>query len=455
MILCAGEALIDMLPRKTEDGEAAFAPYPGGSVFNTAIALARLETPVSFFTGLSDDLFGDRLAKVLTANGVDQSLIARAARPTTLAFVTLTGGNASYTFYDENTAGRMVSEADLPEVPDTCEAAFFGGISLAVEPCAEAYVALADRMSRAGRLIMLDPNIRPGFIADEDRYRARMERLLSLADVVKVSDEDLAWLMGDGDTGVLAEAMRARGPALVLVTQGAEGVTAHGGGDPVHHPTPKAEVVDTVGAGDTFNAGFLAGLSDGGCLSADAVRAGLSDAALRAALDLGVRAAAVTVSRAGANPPRRTNCREGAGPARLESRGRSRRAGHRAERPGPPDPRLRDAGRHRGRGGKLAAKIAKLRIFQDDAGKMNRSLIDTGGGALVVSQFTLAADTARGNRPGFSTAAPPDEGERLYLHFARVLADLGPKVETGAFGADMAVTLTNDGPVTIWLDTEA
>jgi D-tyrosyl-tRNA(Tyr) deacylase len=104
---------------------------------------------------------------------------------------------------------------------------------------------------------------------------------------------------------------------------------------------------------------------------------------------------------------------------------------------------------------KLAAKIAKLRIFQDDAGKMNRSLIDTGGGALVVSQFTLAADTARGNRPGFSTAAPPDEGERLYLHFARVLADLGPKVETGAFGADMAVTLTNDGPVTIWLDTEA
>jgi fructokinase len=305
MILCAGEALIDMLPRKTEDGEAAFAPYPGGSVFNTAIALARLETPVSFFTGLSDDLFGDRLAKVLTANGVDQSLIARAARPTTLAFVTLTGGNASYTFYDENTAGRMVSEADLPEVPDTCEAAFFGGISLAVEPCAEAYVALADRMSRAGRLIMLDPNIRPGFIVDEDRYRARMERLLSLADVVKVSDEDLAWLMGDGDTGVLAEAMRARGPALVLVTQGAEGVTAHGGGDPVHHPTPKAEVVDTVGAGDTFNAGFLAGLSDGGCLSADAVRAGLSDAALRAALDLGVRAAAVTVSRAGANPPRR------------------------------------------------------------------------------------------------------------------------------------------------------
>ena len=101
---------------------------------------------------------------------------------------------------------------------------------------------------------------------------------------------------------------------------------------------------------------------------------------------------------------------------------------------------------------RMAAKIAKLRIFKDDAGKMNRSLLDTGGGALVVSQFTLAADTRSGNRPGFSTAAPPAEGERLYLHFARALAALGPQVETGRFGADMAVSLTNDGPVTIWLD---
>ncbi|MCU4653816.1 D-aminoacyl-tRNA deacylase [Roseibacterium sp. SDUM158016] len=104
---------------------------------------------------------------------------------------------------------------------------------------------------------------------------------------------------------------------------------------------------------------------------------------------------------------------------------------------------------------KLAAKVAKLRIFEDEAGKMNRALLDTGGGALVVSQFTLAADTRRGNRPGFSTAAPPETGERLYLHFARALAALGPAVETGQFGADMKVSLTNDGPVTIWLETEA
>ncbi|MDD7970376.1 D-aminoacyl-tRNA deacylase [Roseinatronobacter alkalisoli] len=103
----------------------------------------------------------------------------------------------------------------------------------------------------------------------------------------------------------------------------------------------------------------------------------------------------------------------------------------------------------------LAAKIHKLRIFCDDAGKMNLALKDTGGGALVVSQFTLAADTRSGNRPGFSTAAPPDEGERLYLHFANALRGFGVPVETGEFGASMAVHLVNDGPVTIWLDTAA
>jgi len=101
---------------------------------------------------------------------------------------------------------------------------------------------------------------------------------------------------------------------------------------------------------------------------------------------------------------------------------------------------------------KLAARLARLRIFHDEAGKMNRSLLDTGGGALVVSQFTLAADTSRGNRPGFSAAAAPAEGERLYLRFAEALAGHGVEVETGRFGAEMAVELVNDGPVTIWLE---
>ena len=101
----------------------------------------------------------------------------------------------------------------------------------------------------------------------------------------------------------------------------------------------------------------------------------------------------------------------------------------------------------------LAAKIARLRIFADDAGKMNRSLLDCAGAALVVSQFTLAADTRRGNRPGFSAAAPPPVAERLYLAFADALQAAGIGVARGRFGADMQVSLTNDGPVTIWLDT--
>ncbi|MCU4653817.1 carbohydrate kinase [Roseibacterium sp. SDUM158016] len=305
MILCAGEALIDMLPRKTEEGESAFAPYPGGAVFNTAVALARLKTPVAFFSGLSDDLFGERLSRVLAVNGVDHALAARSSRPTTLAFVTLHDGHASYTFYDENTAGRMLGEADLPALPETCTAGFFGGISLAVEPCAEAYAALAGRVADAGLPVMLDPNIRPGFIADEARYRARMDRLLAIADIVKVSDEDLEWLMGGADIDANAAALQEKGPALLLVTRGADGVSAYGPGGTLHHPAPKAKVVDTVGAGDTFNAGLLAGLHEGGALTKQALRAGLSEDALRAALDLGVRAAAVTVSRAGANPPTR------------------------------------------------------------------------------------------------------------------------------------------------------
>ncbi|MDJ0822375.1 MAG: D-aminoacyl-tRNA deacylase [Paracoccaceae bacterium] len=102
---------------------------------------------------------------------------------------------------------------------------------------------------------------------------------------------------------------------------------------------------------------------------------------------------------------------------------------------------------------KLAAKTAKLRIFKDDEGRMNRSVLDVQGAVLVISQFTLAADTSRGNRPGFSPAAAPEDGERLYQHFAAALQSHGIPIATGRFGADMQVSLTNDGPVTIWLDT--
>ncbi|MGC9418287.1 MAG: carbohydrate kinase family protein, partial [Rhodovulum sp.] len=283
MILCAGEALIDMLPGRTAQGDPAFVPHAGGSVFNTAIALGRLGTKTGFFSGLSTDLFGQQLAQALTASGVETGLAPRSARPTTLAFVTLNDGQASYAFYDENTAGRMLSPADLPALPESVGALFFGGISLAVEPCGAAYEALMLREAQA-RVTMIDPNIRPGFIADEAAYRARLARMIEAADIVKLSDEDLRWLLGQGDAADLARGLLARGPRLVLLTHGAAGASAFGPSAEADLPARPVEVVDTVGAGDTFNAGILAALRAGGHLSKPGLGC-LSHAALVGALD--------------------------------------------------------------------------------------------------------------------------------------------------------------------------
>ncbi|RVV98591.1 carbohydrate kinase [Mesobaculum littorinae] len=314
MILCSGEALIDMLPRVSERGEPAFAPYSGGAVFNTAIALGRLGAPVSFFSGLSTDLFGAQLIAALDASGVSADRAARSDRPTTLAFVQLAEGQARYAFYDEGTAGRMLRDTDLPQVGPEIAAAFFGGISLAVEPCGTAYETLMLELSTraSGPVTMIDPNVRPGFVADEPAYRARIGRMIAAADIVKISDEDLHWLEGPGDPAALARGMlggealandaQGRGPRLVCLTRGAEGALGVTEADEVFVPARKVEVVDTVGAGDTFNAGVLAGLNRAGVLSRAGL-AGLSREDIEAALSLGIRAAAVTVSRAGANPP--------------------------------------------------------------------------------------------------------------------------------------------------------
>jgi len=303
MILCCGDALIDMLPRQTEAGEAAFAPYAGGAVLNTAVALGRLGTPAGFFQGLSTDLFGEMLIAALHDSGVDTGYAARSDRPTTLAFVRLVDGQATYAFYDENTASRMLDIAVLPDLDDSVSALFFGGISLVVEPCGSAFEALAMREAPR-RAVMLDPNIRPGFIRDEAAYRARIGRMIALADIVKLSDDDLHWLEGPGPVADLAAVLLDRGPKLVCITEGAQGATGFSRAGTVSVPAQKVQVVDTVGAGDTFNAGLLAGLDGAGTLTKEGLAA-LPLESLRAALDLGVRAAAVTVARAGANPPRR------------------------------------------------------------------------------------------------------------------------------------------------------
>ncbi|CAN1546779.1 RbsK Sugar kinases, ribokinase family [Paracoccaceae bacterium] len=302
MILSCGEALIDMLPRTSIGGEACFAPYAGGAVFNTAIALGRLGAPSAFFSGVSNDMLGEILADTLTASKVDIRPLARSDRPTTVAFVKLVDGQATYAFYDEATAGRMLATADLPALSADVDALFFGGISLVNDPAASTYEALQARECEA-RVTMIDPNIRPGFIAGKEaEYRARIERMIARADIVKLSDEDLHWLEGKGDLTALARGILAKGPKVVFITEGAAGARAVTATQDRFVAAQKVTVVDTVGAGDTFNAGVLAALDLAGSLTKPGLSA-LPDATLDAALSLGTRAAAITVSRAGANPP--------------------------------------------------------------------------------------------------------------------------------------------------------
>jgi fructokinase len=301
MILCCGEALIDMLPRLTSGGEAAFAPHAGGAVFNTAIALGRLGVPAGLFSGLSTDFLGRQLDDTLVAAGVDTRLCVRSDRPTTLAFVRLADGHASYTFYDEGTAGRMVSLADLPDLGSEVSALLFGAISLIPEPCGSAYEALMLRESDR-RVTMFDPNIRPGFIPDRQSHLARMRRMLGSADIVKLSEEDLAWFGEPGGTSAVARRWLDLGPKLVVVTRGSDGAVAFSRNHTVAAPAQRVAVVDTVGAGDTVNAGILTALHEAGRLSKAGVEQ-LDADALAAMLDFAGRAAAVAVGRAGANPP--------------------------------------------------------------------------------------------------------------------------------------------------------
>ncbi|KXF78937.1 carbohydrate kinase [Paramesorhizobium deserti] len=301
MIISCGEALIDMLPRETADGQAAFVPHAGGALFNTAIAIGRLGAPAGFFSGLSSDFLGDILRETLHRSNVDSSFCATANRPTTLAFVRLVNGQASYAFYDENTAGRMLTEADLPQLDDRVSALLFGAISLIPEPCGNTYEALMAR--EAGRrVIMLDPNIRPGFIPDREKHLARLRRMVAMADIVKMSDEDIAWFGEGTEHDKIAADWLTRGPKLVIITRGSHGADAYTLRGKVSVPGVKVTVADTVGAGDTVNAGVLVSLHRQGLLTKEAI-ANLTEDQVHAAVALGVRAAAVTVSRAGANPP--------------------------------------------------------------------------------------------------------------------------------------------------------
>lgn len=301
MILCCGEALIDMLPDVNSDGEHVLRPVTGGSVFNTAIALGRLEQKTGFLSGVSTDGFGRSLIEDLVESNVDHSLCLRSDRPTTLAVVDLSDGDATYTFYDEGSAGRMIQSSELPSIPKKVSTLLFGGISLIPEPCGTAYEDLLIQ-SAANHITYIDPNIRPGFIDDEKKHRARITRMIANSDIVKVSDEDLAWIEPNLDETKAIQKILNGNTSIVLMSRGAKGSEAHTSNGIVKADAIPIKVADTVGAGDTFSAGILASLNTQGVLE-KAKLSTLVDHNIETALDFANKTAAITASRVGANPP--------------------------------------------------------------------------------------------------------------------------------------------------------
>ena len=301
MILCCGEALIDMLPRTGVEGEELLLPVTGGAVFNTAIALGRLGAPTAFFSSLSTDKFGRMLIADLEESNVDHTLCVRSDNLTTLACVDLDGGEATYTFYDEGSAGRMLSIDDLPAIPQTVEAMLFGGISLIPEPCGGTYETLLAR-NAADKVTYLDPNIRAGFIQNEESHRARIRRMIAMSDIVKVSNDDLTWIEPDLSEDEAIKAWLDGATSVVLLSRGADGAEARTQNGMTSVPAEPIDVIDTVGAGDTFNAGFLASLAGQNCLDKRSL-GGLSSEQVKTALSFAAKAAAVTASKAGANSP--------------------------------------------------------------------------------------------------------------------------------------------------------
>jgi fructokinase len=297
MIVVAGEALVDL----AVDGRGGLRVHPGGGPFNVARTLGRLGAPVTFIGRLSRDRFGERLRAALATDGVDLGGIVEADDPTTLALAEVDeDGAARYRFYLEGTSAPGLTPADaLDRLPAAATALHVGTLGLQLPPCADAVRALTERL--AGRaLVFLDPNCRPGVGGSRAEVLARLEPVLARADVVKASEEDLAFLAAGEPPLDVARGLLATGPRVVLVTRGAAGVAIVAADGIVEVPAPAIDVVDTIGAGDAFGGGFLAAWHE-----ARLGRDDLHGEALEAAVRFAVRVAARTCERAGADPPRR------------------------------------------------------------------------------------------------------------------------------------------------------
>ena len=301
MFLICGEALYDFfLADETAAGNLSIDARPGGSPFNVAIGMSRLGASSALLTGMSDDMLGARLATVLENEGVRGEYLVRTGRRTTLSLVGVDEqGGPSYAFYGVGSADCSLTEADLPKIGSEVRALHFGSYSIAVNPVADALASLAS--AHPGLFISLDPNVRPTIEPDMAIWRNRIDALLPLVKLLKVSDEDLAAIYPSDDPIEVARGWAARGPVMVILTRGGSEAVAIRGDTVVRYEPAKVDVVDTVGAGDTFMAALLTKMS----AESDPVAflSSLSTDGIKDLLKFASTAAGITCGRRGADLP--------------------------------------------------------------------------------------------------------------------------------------------------------
>jgi len=303
MILVCGEALIDLLVTR-QDGELTVKAVAGGSPFNVALGLARLERRVSFAGPLSRDSFGMHLAATLTQSGVALDSALRLDAATTLSVVSSgADGTVDYAFHGEGCADRLMLPEHLPTSLDGVACVTVGSYSLAVEPSGTTYEQFAAMAAAGDRVVSFDPNVRPSLIGDRSAWRDRFWRLLASSTIVKASEEDIRHAFGPQlSLTDLARSWRSHGPSLVVITRGSEAALATGPFGTVEIASRPTHFVDAVGAGDSFHAGLLAALDQRGLLTPVALSS-LSIDIAGDVLGFAATAAAITCSHSGADLP--------------------------------------------------------------------------------------------------------------------------------------------------------
>jgi fructokinase len=302
MLLSCGDALIDFLPVKSADGRDAIVPVAGGSCLNVAVGMARLGAAAGFVGGISNDMLGRIVADHAQASGVGLAYTTRSDRQCTLAFVRSVAGEPQYAFYDEGSASRnwIYRSGSIPfgEV----DAIHLGSTTLVSDAGAAQALAVVGE-AKGSATVSFDPNCRPNIVRDKPGYVARMAGFAAAADIIRMSDVDFEYLHGNDDYAGRAASMLEGGASLVVITQGIKGVQAwHGNAGTLHVETPKIEVVDTIGAGDSFQAALLFALYTLGRINTETLKK-IEAGELRRVLSFAAACAAITCGRVGADPP--------------------------------------------------------------------------------------------------------------------------------------------------------